>query len=343
MNTRYHWLNTIIDSVSLVFALAADLILNIICMIILAPGPLEAVGFAAIAIIVVLFSIRSWIIGNKILWAMFAIVSFFFDLSLFLISTDVQTESKAIVITVETDSELSYLTKKSNDTQEALRDLRTQYNSAMKRDTLQEIDSQIKETARVADETEKARKTRLAQIESGELNAQATQRRVVITAEMIFGAIGRAIEKGRYWPLAIFAMIFAGLQLVMITAANSMRGKTTRKKRHVIIPIADRTTIEKLVETWVRLSWMGKRKGRSTRVLDQQTFMTFITNQGQSFSSRNYWNISKAAILARTTDASGEIIINDEQEAIKKILEILLTNSVNRAIIKTETRQPELF
>jgi hypothetical protein len=353
MNTRFHWLNVLLDTVALIIAVCVDLILNVICMLILAPGPLEAVGFVAISFVVVLFAIRSWLKGNKLLWAMFALVCFFFDLSFTLISTDVQTKSQSVTITAETDSEYQYLQAKAKDAQAALIDLRSQYRAAYRRETMDELDAMIQDAQRVAMATDQARTTRRQMIESGELNAQATRQRATITAEMIFGAIPSAVVKARYIPLAVFALIFAGLQLVMVTAASSGINKTGKrqyikrieKKAPDPLTPEERLAWKPWVDTWVFISWYGKRAGRSTKIVDRETFGQFIKNKGTTFSDRRYRIILEAAQAGGVVAQDGEILIADEGEAWEKISDNLLTKLVKRDKLEIEetVKQPELF
>jgi hypothetical protein len=343
MNTRYHWLNVLLDSAALIIAVLVDLTLNVICMVTIAPGPLEKIGFAAIAFVVVLFAIRSWILGNKWLWVMFVLVSAFFDLSFTLIATDVQTTAQAVVVTVETDSELVRLTEKSDAARAALKDLREQYRLAMRRDTLRELDDQIKAADVVAAQAEAARVSRIARIESGELNAQAREQRSSISATMIFGAIPEAVSKGRWVPIIVFALIFSGLQLVMITAADSVRGKSARRPGRPR-GIARETAPDHLreyVDTWVHTSWIGRRNGRTTKVLDRDSFNQFMRNQGKTFPGRRYREIAAAALASGVIDGMGEIVERDEGQAQKKIVDCILTKTVNSNNIKSDRQQPE--
>jgi len=350
LNTKFHWLNILLDTVALIIALIVDLILNIICMLILAPGPLEAVGFVAISFVVVLFSIRSWLKGNKLLWAMFALVCFFFDLSFTLIATDVQSKS-ATVVTVDSDQEFSYLTKRAAASAAALADLRAQYSAAVRRETMDELDAQIKQAQRVADDADAARTARRAQIESGALNAAATRQRATITATMIFEAIPVACAAGRFVPLAVFALIFAGLQVVMVTAASSGIKKKGRKpyvyrardpKRIPLSP-EEQATWRPWVESWVSVSWIDKRSGWSSKILDREAFRQYIEKKGAPFSDHRYAIIRSAAQLGEVVAPNGEIIEPDETKAIEKILGNLLTKIVRKPLKVETMKQPELF
>jgi hypothetical protein len=344
MRTKSRLLNALLDSAALTIALVVDLILNVICMIIIAPGPLEAIGFAAIACVVVLFAVRSWVIGNKVLWAVFALVSVFFDLSFTLIATDVQTSSQSVIVSADTDSELQYLSKKAETAGADLRGLRDQYRMAMKRETMDQLDKQIKEAERVFAETEAARSSRLQFIESGGLREQTVRQRATITAAMIFGAILASAQKGRVIPLVIFLMIFSGLQLVMVTAADAVRGKIGRRKAgrlSVRKPREPDDRIRALVDIWVHTSWIGRRTSGATSIIDHDSFMTFIRNQGHTFPARQYSEITAAARTAGVIDGMGVILERDEGKAAERILKNLLTKGV-----KSDTmgnRQSELF
>ncbi len=339
-------LNKLLDSVALTVAVAVDLVLNIICMAILAPGPLETVGFVAIAVVVVLFAVRSWIIGNKLLWALFALVCFFFDVSFSLISTDVQTESRSVVITAENDTEFKDLQRQVQESTTTLTDLRKQYREAYRRETMDELNRQIEAEEKRRSSIEVMRKDRLSRIESGELNRQIRETRSQITAEMIFGSIITAFKKGRFIPIVVFSLIFAGLQLVMITAATSVKNRPAeaepqkkrgrRRKRAGAPEPVDRGQFlpfgndgmeswRPIVETWVSLSWASKRNGHGDKILNPRVFRQFIANKGKTFPEERYQTILAAARRAGVIDDKNVILEVDETEAWKKILSQLLT------------------
>lgn len=345
MNTRFRLLNALLDSAALTIALIVDLALNIICMVIIAPGPLEKVGFALVACVVVLFAVRSWVVGNKILWAVFALVSVFFDLSFTLVATDVQTQSNAVVVTVENDTELAFLTVKAERTAAAVVDLQEQYRKAMRRATMDQLDEQIKTATKARNEAETARAERLARIESGELSREAVSRRAVITAEMIFGAILTAGQKGRVLPIVIFSMIFSGLQVVMVTAANSIRANpgrrapTRRKRRPVPAPPSVEPAI---IRRWLQINWMGFRQGKTDAILPRKTFFSFIQNNNEAITDAQYDAILGAAIRENIIEkVLDTLVVREHNEIIaaKKIAAALAAPQEEAYVNKNLRRQ----
>lgn len=288
-------LNKILDGYGLIVALAIDILIVGICFVVVSPGPVEAIAMGALSLVVVLFGVRAWIKGNKVLWAMFAFVAFFFDLSFVLVSTDVQSQQAG------PDTELVRLTTKQDAADLAVSDLQRQYDEAGKRETMDQIFLQLAEARRVAAEAKKDRDARLQLKE----NAKPP-----ITAEALFTAIPDAIKPKRWIPLLVFAILFSGLQLTIISAATD--APTARRRS---APPKEKSDD---VENWVWSNWAGK----NGRIISYESFGKFWYARG-GFSEIAYKKIKQAAIDAAVISPSDEILIEDQKQA-QKIIESAL-------------------
>ncbi len=210
-------LSRLLDAPALAIAMLVDAALVGISLFIVAPGPIEKIGMVLLALVIVLFSVRGWVIGGKMgrgLWVCFALASFFLDLSFALVSTDVQS------LNVQ-DSELSRLTAKVDEAEAQTASLQAQYDAAGTRATMDQLDEQIKTAEAKADKYRQSRQERLSRVESGQSK--------VITSAALSTAIYDAAssgQPGRITWLIVFALVFAGLQLTMITAATATFSQT---------------------------------------------------------------------------------------------------------------------
>jgi hypothetical protein len=186
--------NKLLDAVALFVALAVDLALNVVAMVLISPNTLVAAGFVAVAFLVVVFGVRAWIKGNRLLWAVFALCALFFDVSFILASTAVQTESVEIVRESGNDEELDRLRDKVAGYEESLRDLQKQFNEAMQRDTMDSIERQQIEVREDKRRAEARLEERLRSVETGEVARAATERRARISAASVFEAIPNAVK-----------------------------------------------------------------------------------------------------------------------------------------------------
>jgi hypothetical protein len=291
-------LNRILDSYGLVVALVIDILIVGICFLVVSPGPVEAVAMGALSLVVVLFGVRAWIKGNKVLWAMFAFVAFFFDLSFVLVSTDVQSQATG------PDTELVRLTTKQDEADRAVSDLQRQYDEAAKRETMDQIFAQLETARGVAAEAKRDRDRRLNQTEHA---------KPPITADALFMAIPEAaIEPRRIIPLVVFGILFSGLQLTIISAATD--APTVRRREKISVSENDE------VENWVWSNWAGK----SGRIISFESFNKFWNAAGRGgFSEETYKKIKQAAIDSGVISPGDEIIITDQAEA-QRIIETAL-------------------
>jgi hypothetical protein len=251
----------------------------------------------ALSLVVVLFGVRAWIKGNKVLWAMFAFVAFFFDLSFVLVSTDVQSQ------TTGPDTELVRLTTKQDEADKDLRDLRRQFDEAQKQETMDKLQEQILISESKANIAKRDRDERM----------QATEHaKPPITADALFSAIPDAIKPKRWIPLVVFGILFSGLQLTIISAATD--APTVRRRRDDPVEINDD------VENWVWSNWAGK----SGHIISFESFKKFWnTGDRGGFSEDAYKKIKQAAIDSGVISPGDEIIITDQVEA-QRIIETAL-------------------
>lgn len=288
-------LNKILDGYGLIVALAIDILIVGICFVVVSPGVIEAIAMAALSLVVVLFGVRAWIKGNKVLWAMFAFVAFFFDLSFVLVSTDVQSKSTG------PDTELVRLTTKQDEADADVRDLQRQYDEAGKRETMDQIYGQLL----IARDVSAA-----AKIDRDERLRAKENAKPPITADGLFSAIPDAVKPKRWIPLIVFAILFSGLQLTIISAATDAPVARVRRR--------DAPEVKEDVENWVWSNWAGK----NGRIISFESFRKFWDSKG-GFDEDMYKKIKQAAIDSGVISPGDEILIEDKAEA-QRIIEISL-------------------
>jgi hypothetical protein len=233
-----HGKRTKLDLLALIVAVVVDLSLNAIAMITISPGPFEAVAFVAVAFLVVIFGVRAWLKGSRLLWAIFALSALFFDVSFMLSATDIQSASVAEIVTIESDSQLERLLREETRLQENYTDLQSQFKSAYKRETMDQLQIQIVATREDLKTIREQYNKRLSEVESGELTQRTREQRATIAANDIFDAIETAFKKERYIEIIIFFMLFSGLQLTIIKAAEEEKNtEPPEKKRRQRRPI----------------------------------------------------------------------------------------------------------
>lgn len=208
------WFDLAIDGGALVLAVVIDIVLNFVVFTVIAPDLLTKIGMGALSFVVVLFGLRGWIKGGAIgltLWAMFAIVVTFSDLSFALYVTSVQTESAGV------DTELVRLTDKVDHDQKALDLLQDQYNAIGSgfRSELAVRQNAIIDARRALESSEAERRSYIAK------NAKDENKQAVLTADGVFSAIPDSLEHGRWIQLVFFTLIFLGLQGTIVVSASA--------------------------------------------------------------------------------------------------------------------------
>lgn len=198
IHSIFDWL---VDGGALILAVVIDLVLNVVVFVTIAPDTLTRIGMAGLAFLVVLFGLRGWIKGGwsgRSLWALFAIVATFSDLSFALYTTDVQSQ--------KTDHELVRLTDeatKAGDYLEALQSLQLEKGEGYAQ--------QVKDAREALGKANQA-------VSSHVVTDSAT-----LTASGVFSAIPDAVGRGRWIELAFFSLIFIGLQLTILSSAGIVK------------------------------------------------------------------------------------------------------------------------
>ena len=198
------FLDGLLDSGALWFAVVIDLVLNGIGFWLIGPDPVMKIGMVCISFIVVLFSVRAWMKRDKLLWAMFALVASFMDTSFLLLATDVQSENLGV------DAELARLDgeiKKASDYLEKLQALQIEKGQGY----AQQVRDQ---TATV----QKAKDDRQAYVDRPKIETGTK-----MSAKRVATAIPDAVMSGKWdrWIfLALFVTVFMGLQLTIISATG---------------------------------------------------------------------------------------------------------------------------
>ena len=202
-HTVHTILDWMIDGGALALAVVIDLVLNVVVFVTIAPDALTRIGMAGLAFLVVLFGLRGWLKGGwqgRSLWALFAIVATFSDLSFALYTTDVQSKTA-------TDTELVRLqgeAKSASDYLESLQSL------------------QLEKGQGYAQQVKDAREA-LGKANEAVSSYHAKETSVGLTASGVFSAIPDSVTRGRWIELAFFSLIFIGLQLTIVSSATIVK------------------------------------------------------------------------------------------------------------------------
>lgn len=216
-------LESVIDTGGLIVALVVDVVINFICFLTLSPDIVTAVAFVSIGIMCVLFVFRAWSKGQVIPWLVFVSVVFFFDYSFALVTTKIQSEKKAS--NVYDNQEVKNIDTAIAKNDETLSILRAQYDKAMKRETLEEINAQIENETKAKEQNITERKTLILELKKSEKIESG------ITAQAVFDAIPTAWREKRYSALIIFGLICLGMQMVVVISIdNDIFKKKAEKK-----------------------------------------------------------------------------------------------------------------
>jgi energy-coupling factor transporter transmembrane protein EcfT len=305
----------LLDGYALIAAMIADIGILLVCFIVVSPGPVEAVGMSILSLVVVLFAVRAWIKGGflgKSVWAMFALVAFFFDLSFVLVSTDMQTQtaqSKTV------DSELIRLEAVSKRALDSLDKAQLRYDDALNRGNSKSTLDAIKSTLDAAqgnfDNAEKLYQSRLVKSESGLTQSEHRQ----LSADSLSTAIYDAAtsgKPGRITFLILFGLLFLGLQLTMVTAANSTKATPAKT---IPEPVTDST---KRMQNFVSKCWYNVNRKNGNGNILQFGSLNYYT-KGQFTKDEYKANIAKLK-SAKIIDDEGKILINNEAHAVDVLL-----------------------
>ena len=125
--------------------------------------------------------------------------------------------------------------------------------------------------------------------------------------------------------LSVFIALMAPIGIIIIT--DMFVSKPHKKKKYKKQDKNTMAKIEGAAEYWVNLNWMGLRNKKSRSILPENVFHKFVSNRGEIFSKNNYKIILQAAMKLGIIDKNGEIKTESEREAIRKIINLLLTKN----------------
>lgn len=301
-------LHKLLDTPALAAAMLVDFALVGISLFVIAPGPIEKAGMVLLALVVVLFSVRGWVIGNRLgkaLWVCFALASFFIDLSFALVATDVQAQATV-------DQELVRLTEKVDEAEKSVVDLQGQYDRAGTRATMDQLQAQIDTAEAKAAKYRQDRESRLNRFESGGSKE--------ITSSALSTAIPDAIasgKPGRITFLVLFSLIFAGLQLTMITAASA----SFAVQSDIIKPdtvVHKQRAANNDVARFVKVTWTYLRNGRSDAVVNRTSFEKLMKKSPNPVSMET-WDSLMTKAVSLGLIKNGRIVEKNEGVAIQKL------------------------
>jgi hypothetical protein len=202
------WIDVAVDSGALTLAVIIDLILNAIVFWTISPDWITGIGMVCLSFIVVMFSLRGWVKGGwqgRTLWAVFAVVATFSDISFALSVTDLQSRSSGV------DTEMVRLTDKVDHDQVTLDKLLEGYTEVGTgyRTELTVRQSAIEDARKALQASEQSRK-------------EYVKKEPAMDSKAVFEAIPDAVTDGRWIQLTFFFLMFIGLQLTIISAASKV-------------------------------------------------------------------------------------------------------------------------
>lgn len=220
--TAKEWLDWSIDILALAIAVIVDIVMNVIGWGIIAYDEWTRIAFIASGIVVVLFSLRSWVkamqyekgtAGRRMglaLWACFALIAWFLDTSVSVASSHAQ--SQVVVYDASKDDVLNKLKEQAKNDADYLQALRTKQVEQG-----EGYKSQVEDAVTQVNKSSEALRS-YNPVHSTDASGGT------ISSSAIFTAIPDAAMSAkldRFIGLLLYSIFFAALQLVIITSATS--------------------------------------------------------------------------------------------------------------------------
>ena len=205
-----HKLNILLDRLGLAIAMLVDLILGFVFFIMIAVDPLTMSAFCGLAALAVLFKVRALFKGNILLWICFAGVTFFASWSLALAVTSYQTDHQPGTGAVKSvsDIELAFRQVRETEMYRRWQDLQEQYKTAVRRETMDQLDRQITEARQLYEKAGADRK-------SWQEKMETALSRPELKANDVFMAIPDAFRQGIWFRLVFFGFVFLTIELTI--------------------------------------------------------------------------------------------------------------------------------
>jgi hypothetical protein len=269
------------------------------------------VAFIAIGIMLVLFVPRSWSKRQFVAWAVFASVVFFFDYSFALVATKAQATHATV--NVYADAEVIRLDNERAAHAANIIDLQAQYAAAAKRETMDQINANIEAERALAVRADEARAARVREL------TRSVERSSGITSAEIFTAIPDAARDGRYIQLAIFGLIFVGLQLIIATSIDN-----GVKRAAVLMPAAPTATITPDdIDRYVRLTWFRVEQNTDTHALPRDSYIAYFKKINEPLDEKVYDMINLQAHESGLINDDDVIRVKDTALAAARLKELL--------------------
>ena len=232
-NGLYH----LLDAGGFIVGVFVSILTMTTTMVLIAPGRIEMLALVGVGCIIILFAVRAWMkrsaVYNRILWAMFASVSMFINLSFMLAATDEVSNKVKEDITIdnsahiETDTVIEQLNEFLADEQETLAKLNSQYDEAVREGTIASLRNDIALSTKKIDELRYKITDRALLVEERiEKVKEDINNRSNITANNIFYALPTAVGKGRFIEIVIWFLTFAGVELTIVSSITEDKKNT---------------------------------------------------------------------------------------------------------------------
>lgn len=304
-------LEPLLIAVSITVILAVELVVNMVTMATMSPGPVESIGFIAMAVVIVALGIPSYLMGKRGLWLCFVVLAVFLNTSFILESLRVQSEK----ITANNDTEIVRLDGLIDEAAKKIDEYDAEYSKAVSDKNMARI---AEKTAAKEDEKasyEAARKARISLIDSGKVH-------VTITGNDVFIAIPRAA--GITMPaapiqLVFFLLLFGSSQRALVVFSSRGAKKEVPepepvKKEQKAPPKEKRLRNQDDATRFVKTTWHNIRNGRGNRAVNEKSF--FRMNPGYNRETwKNYWLLCEAIGAIN----NGLITETDEGQVISQL------------------------
>ncbi len=331
--------DAILDSTALIVALAVSILMLLVTFTGIAPDLPTRIGMGSISIVVGFFGVRGWLSKTGlglVLCILFGTVEVFSHTSFALISTNLQaTAAKVAEVKIEDDPEYKRLTERATKLQTTADALASKVAN-LSEGFRSEVDIRqggVESANKAATEASDAVGAYLRTARQTSSQGVSAEAHVRIDADLFFTAIPDALTSGKpaRWIAFFFSVIiFAGVQITVLIAADGMMTMMDKKRREKEEedlekeaekeqevrasrpkvgrkPGVVRTIPKKVTEAWVDALWHDYRDGTSDKIIDRGLTLKFLIEKKIPITKRYDDKLFDLAIKLKLFDSDGTI------------------------------------
>lgn len=216
--------NSLEDVLALLVAVVVDFIFNFVFFSFVSVDDLTRFGFSAIVFLIVFYKVRSLMKNHKLLWFIFAAITFYGGLNFSLIDIDYQSshpnwraERKELI---KTDDEMLSLIDDVGAKKTTEEDLGAQYHEATKRETMDQLNSRW---TLATNDRIKSEETR-DKYRDKFLNDNSVKIKASDALRSLFVAMGQ----GLWDQILFFGAIFFSIEAAIYFVIKDMMGSTKK-------------------------------------------------------------------------------------------------------------------